>query len=173
MLKTLSARSWRPWRWWRMSAVAAAALGVLVAAAPQQPVKIPAGDDPRGALHNVRIEILRATEENIGILQSFELRMHLAAVCLNDIDGIQDQLGEQLDRVENLLTSVDKDGGVGDVVSLLVKTDVEVVVRNIDLKKKRVQVSMRVCGIVPIVVTRAQRALALLDEAEHALSLLR
>jgi hypothetical protein len=156
-----------------MSAIAAAVLGVLAAAAPQQPVKTPAGDDPRDALHNIRMELLRATEENIETLQSFQLQMHLAAVCLNDIDGIQDQLGEQLDRVENLLASVDKDGGIRDVVSLLVKTDVEVVVRNIDLKKKRARVSMRVCGIVPIVVTRAQHALTLLDEAEHVLSLLR
>jgi hypothetical protein len=59
--------------------------------------------------------------------------------------------------------------GSNDAFAVLVGTEAEVAIDGFGSKRRRIQLSMRVCGSVPIVVSRAQLALSVLDEAESTL----
>jgi hypothetical protein len=126
-------------------------------------------EDTLAELHSVRVKLARATEENIEVLRSFRFNLTLAAICLNDVDNIQDELEGQLNRLERLSRIRDKLAGSNDAFAVLVGTEAEVAIDGFGSKRRRIQLSMRVCGSVPIVVSRAQLALSVLDEAESTL----
>ncbi len=148
------------------------AVGILAFALPSASIRAQssASEGSITALHSVRAMISGATEENIKILHSLRFNIFLAAVCINDINGIQNELEEQLARVE-ILAGLSSKGTANDsIVAILVKTDTAVAIDGLDLKRQRIGLNMRVCGTIPIVVSRAQLALSMLSQAKTALA---
>ena len=154
---------------WRLVAIAIGLFGsvISVPAAPAQ--QAPTREDTLAELHAIQMKLSRATEGNIQVLRSFQFNLTLAAICLNDVNNIQDEVEGQLNRLERLSRIQGKLPSLDDVFARLIETEAEVAIDGIGSKRKRIQLSMRVCGSVPIVVSRAQLALSMLGEVESAL----
>lgn len=131
------------------------------------------GEDPLAEIHSLRAQLSQASEQNDEKLRSFLFNRSLGSVCLFDIDDILDEINQQLSRVEMLIQSRDKGTSAFDVLSTLVRTEAAVAIQSLESKRRRIQLSTRICGVVPIIVTRADVALSLVDEAALTLSRLK
>lgn len=143
------------------------AVAVPFVAQAQTPL---AGNEPLVELRNVHMSMLRAAEENTEILRSFQFNLTLAAICINDINDIYDQLEEQMNRIEKLSDLWDKEESGKEMLSALIKTEAAVAIAGMPSKMKRITLNIRVCGSVPIITARANLAISMLNDAEHALS---
>jgi hypothetical protein len=121
-------------------------------------------------IRELRAKMLRATEENIETLLSLQFNRTLAAICLYDIDDIQTNIADQLSRIGLLLSSKNELGDENRALFIYIKTEVDVTTKGIQLKRKRAQSNAQLCGSVPIVVSRAQVLLSMLDQTERILS---
>ena len=119
-------------------------------------------------------QLLQASEENIRALSTFQFNLQQGAICIDDIDNINDDVSDHISRIVALYVSLSiKDESIKTFILSNLKDQLDSLLGDLALKRKRLNIdATRICGSVPLIVTRARVTESLLEEIERSISTL-
>jgi hypothetical protein len=138
--------------------------------AQQKPV-----EDPTAEIIDLRKRILRTNEENLELMRSLsynQVTRLSGSICLNDINNTQEHVAGKLETVIAFARARSQSPNAQEesIPASYLKSYIGLVMEDLPLDRKKINLSAGICGAVPVIVNRAQVALAFLNEVERTLS---
>lgn len=141
---------------------------MCLSAEAQQPA---VAEDPAGEITELRNRMLRTNEENLELMRSLsysQVTRLSGSICLNDINNAQEHITGKLETIIALVRALSQQDG--STLGSYLKGYTRLVMEDLPLDRKKVNLSAGICGSVPLIVNRAQIALAFLNDVERTLS---
>ena len=123
-------------------AVTAGFIAIVISPAIKAQNSTPLNDDPIAQIIDIRKQMLKANEENIDILSTFMFNLTYGAICIDDVNSINDDASDHISKIvaSDHLVSGLTDAQIKTLVTFNIKSEINLLTDDLVLKRKRLHI---------------------------------